>query len=256
MRNMRESYNELVNQNAQLAADVQAIKDAHILGFSYDGVVFAEGFEPTSSFGLVANRHKISVVYDDSDTMLPNMIAADYPLLEEFVMTNANYGEITSGKEWMNGSSSLKIIRTPRLQLINPYAFVGNMPNLRLLDLEYADFNNYYPSISNTPNLIDVIIGKGFSSSRDILSLWNPTNALLSDSSSLLTTEDIAAGFTSNLEKLLYNIREHIAANLPSRVGQSPFTITFSQTLRNAFDQETEEAFAARGWSIAPAKSI
>ena len=84
MRTMRESYNQLVDQNAQLAADVQAIKDAHILGFNYDGIVFAEGFEPQSAFGIIANKKKILEVHDNKDRLIPSFSASDFPELQEF----------------------------------------------------------------------------------------------------------------------------------------------------------------------------
>ena len=244
LRTLQQSFD-------QLASDLRAIKNAHILGFNYDGIVFAEGFEPTSAFGIIANRHQISIVNDDTDEMLPMMKKDDYPLLEAFTMLNATYCESSAGSEWLIGSSSIKKVILPRLQLTTPYRFINSMAALRLLDLAYANFNNSNGSISGVPDLIDIIIGKGFTGSCNILYLWSPTNALMSDSTSLLTDEDIAAGFTSKLEKLLYNIREHIAANLNPEITA---TITFSAAVYAAInaDQDTVDSFPA-SWTIASA---
>ena len=77
---------------------------------------------------------------------------------------------------------------------------------------------------------------------------WNPSEAL-TDGTDLLTPEDIADGFTSNKEKLMWNIRNHIAANLNPEITA---TITFSAAIKAAIlaDQETMDAFPA-SWTIA-----
>lgn len=102
--------------------------------------------------------------------------------------------------------------------------------------------------LSGCPNLIDVELG-AITHSFSQINGWSPTNALKANSQTLLTPEDIAAGFTSNLEKLLYNIREHIAANLPV----APNTITFSAAVKAAIlaDQPTADAFTNKNWTIA-----
>jgi hypothetical protein len=75
---------------------------------------------------------------------------------------------------------------------------------------------------------------------------WNPTNALQVDSSSLVYEGE---PFANNLEKLLYNIREHIAANLNPNITA---TITFSAEVKAAIlaSEETMEAFP-KSWTIA-----
>lgn len=251
---------EALAQNyGRLAADLQAIKDAHVLGFSYDGLIFVEGYEPRSAFGIIAERQHILEIHDDYDLIIPAMEKNDYPSLEVMEMKSA-----VSATDilFLSGSSSIRSIIIPKLGVGNhPMMIVKgfeNMTNLVHLDLTYTDI--YTPpygsnqSFSGDINLIDLICGREFTGSKSI-HRWNPTNAILDNSISLLTQEDIDAGFTSNREKLLYNIREHIAANLPDRTDDTPFTITFSPTLRDAFDQATEDAFAAKNWDIAPARS-
>ena len=89
------------------------------------------------------------------------------------------------------------------------------------------------------PQLIDVELGAMETSFS--LNNWLPTEVLAD-------TE-----LTATLNK---NIRDHIAANITDRNGLVPLTITFHQDLRNALEEATEQAFYAKGWDIAPAKSV
>lgn len=251
----------------QLASDVQAIKDAHILGFSYDGLIFEEGYEPKSAFGIVLNRAKLIEVHDDRDDFIPELLrdpSGTFPLLEIFDMTNAvecyDNGIDISFAYFFRNHKVIRQIRIPTAVPKYPiWGVCSGCTELRLLDI--SDFNvdvHWQDSSNNLKDcvkLIDIVIGRRFTGSRNTLKYWSPTDALIDNSTSLLTQEDLDAGFTSNREMLLYNIREHIAANLPDRTDLSPFTITFHQTLRNAFDQATEDAFAAKNWDIAPARS-
>lgn len=269
LRTLQQSYDQLATAQASLAADVQAIKDAHILGFSYDGIIFEEGYEPQSAFGIISNCSRIIEIHDKHDTYVPGMSTTAYPEIEVFEMAAATDGTSYTGvtpqsllHNWMQNSTTLKQVILPSLTGTNKsvMAFMRGMTNLRVLnildlacDLGLSD--DSYPSLGGDVNLIDIVYGHGVNGSRVLLRRWSPTNALLDNSTSLLTAEDIAAGFESNRQKLLYNIREHIVANLPDRIGLSPYTLTFSRNLRNAFDQATEDAFAAKNWDIAPARS-
>ena len=248
LRTLQASYD-------QLASDVQALKDAHVLGFSYDGIIFEEGYEPRGAFGIIAERDRIIEVHDNKDTFVPEMSAADYPELKVFEMRGATV--LPPG--WMAGSSSL-------LKAIIPNVTTGgisywsqlmyNVSSIEYLDIQNLNFipyaNGTYTLVGNV-RLIDIIYGSALTASSDLLRNWNPSYVLVTNpnGNDLVATE----GVQTNREQLLYNIREHIAANLIDRTGLSPLTITFNQTLRNAFDQATEDAFAAKNWDIAPARS-
>ena len=97
-------------------------------------------------------------------------------------------------------------------------------------------------------DLIDVELGKNFTGNFGYLARWSAANAIKSDSTSLVKPGET---FSSNLEKLLYNIREHIAKNLSPQVTA---TITFSANVYNAIqaDPTTVAAFPA-SWTIASA---
>lgn len=268
MRNMREAYDQIATAQASLASDVQSIKDAHIIGFNYDGLIFAEGFEPQSAFGIVANRSKIVEIHDDKDDIVPNVNNTDYPLLTVFEMGSAVSISISRGSNVLSGMANLKKVNIRDVDfLFDPNMFLNKNPVLRELNMLNFRLDVYSTQedrvfLSSCPELIDITAGKRFSNANasqtryaKCLMYWYP-EAAMNEMDNLLTDKDKAAGFTTNLQKLLYNIREHIAANLTNRVGLSPWTITFNQSLRNVFDQETDDAFAAKGWSISPSKTV
>lgn len=93
-------------------------------------------------------------------------------------------------------------------------------------------------SMRNLINLIDIIVGPVASNMN--LSMWSATN-VIADATKLATCNA--------------NIRNHIAANIQDRSETTPLTVTFSQALRNALETATEDAFTAKNWNIAPARS-
>ena len=86
-------------------------------------------------------------------------------------------------------------------------------------------------------NLIDVEIGAAMQNSFT-LATWNPTN-VLSDA--------------AKKAQMLANIRNHIAANLPDKTGETALTITFHANVKAAIqaDQATSDAFTNKNWTIA-----
>ena len=101
-----------------------------------------------------------------------------------------------------------------------------------------------------SPCVIDWTLGKNHETIvNNIIPIgnWSPTEALKEDSTSLV---DFGESFASNREKLLYNVRNHFAANLP--VVDSG-TITFSADMYSAItgDVQTAESFTSKGWTIA-----
>ena len=152
------------------------------------------------------------------------------------------------GRVIFNNVPNLEEIILPALVSLNSYnqTFNGTAA-LKKVYLPNCTSLTAAGTIFAGANLIDLTLGPVPTSFS--LSGWSPTNALDANSQTLLTPEDIAEGFTSNLEKLLYNIREHIAANLPV----APNTITFSAEVKAAIlaDQPTADAFTNKNWTIA-----
>ena len=132
-----------------------------------------------------------------------------------------------------NGAPALKLVKTN----LSTWHWSGNVAFV------------FYCS-----NCIDVEVGALNQNTEGMFSNWFPTNALLTDSTSLLTQDDIDAGFTSNREKFLYNLREHIAKKIADRTGQTACTIYFSSDIKSAINDETGGATAAaftnKNWTI------
>lgn len=188
------------------------------------------------------------------------------------VLTEINLPDLESipSRDLMQSMSNLSVFNAPKLKTISSSGaifirlgleelnlpevtyFLGtnsfmSMPNLKRIlmpKLQQLNGNNF----QSNDNLIDFVTGEHMTTSFSLYG-WSPTNALSSTSTSLV---DEGETFTSNLEKLLYNIREHIAANLPDRTGLSALTITFSAAVKAAIlaDTDTANAFADKNWTV------
>ena len=97
--------------------------------------------------------------------------------------------------------------------------------------------------------MIDIRIKQGTDFSLNFSS-WNPTEALLTTSTSLVEEGE---SFASNREKLLYNIRTYIAARLKDMTGLTAPTFKFGADLKTAIteDAETLAAFTSKNFNIA-----
>ena len=174
--------------------------------------------------------------------------------------------------QFLFGCKSLQSIELPSLTTFNGIkAFQNctslesvNLPSLTTLTSGNDMFNNCtslkyidLPSLSipasiyflNCNKLIDIRIKQGTDFSL-IFSTWNPTEALLTTSTSLV---DEGESFASNREKLLHNIRTYIASRLKDMTGLTAPTFTFGADLKTAIteDVETLAAFTSKNFNIA-----
>ena len=104
-------------------------------------------------------------------------------------------------------------------------------------------------TFTNCQKLIRITIKQGTDFSLNF-DTWNPTEALLTTSTSLVEEGE---EFTSNRAKVLYNIRTYIAARLKDMTGLTAPTFTFSAALKTAIteDAETLAAFTSKNFNIA-----
>lgn len=247
-------------------AAIQRIIDAHILEFNTDGVVWTHPEEITP-LKLLMYKDTITHLIDDSIESMSNAPAVDMPNLEyaEFRKLDQIY-EDQPNKFFYNDNLKAEFVHFPSLTSfsssytsnkhvreyyfdvltkINSYHAFWNCSVLRKIYIPKV--NEFNQPFSGCPDLIDIITGSNFLGNTSLY-WWSPTNALLSTSSSLVEEGE---SFTNNLEKLLYNIREHFAANLPTITDG--YSITFSAAVKAAIlaDQPTADAFTNRGWTIA-----
>lgn len=215
-----------------ILAAVNAIVNAHIINnVSLDGYVFEDGFTPTSAGDILLNKNRLIEMHDD-----------------KIIYAN-------SINNLFDSSSKIKIIDLPNLLtgLTNDVRISYGCTTIREVHIpKITGMNGISYMFYNNVNLIDLEFGENITGNIVVRS-WSPTNALSAMDTNLLTPEDIAAGFTNNLEKLLYNIREHIAANLPTRTSSTSLTITFSAAVKAAIqaDAATLAAFTNKYWNIA-----
>ena len=165
--------------------------------------------------------------------------------LKEFKGNNITSNNYTTAS-WFNSSRNLVSVEVEKLTRISGHTFYGCTELRKVYAPSCIDLNST-SIFHNCPNLIDITTGslkKGYAN----FATWAPTNALLTNSTSLV---DDGENFTSNREKLLYNIREHIAANLQET--ETAASISFSAALKAAIDEspETIIAFTEKNWTIA-----
>lgn len=102
---------------------------------------------------------------------------------------------------------------------------------------EYSTPNNLFSTTANK-NLIDIHSGKNFTANFSFAN-WKPS--YLSDATKVI--------------EMNANLRDHMIANMPDFTNNTPRTITFAQDVRNALEEATEQAFAAKNWNIAPTRT-
>lgn len=184
----------------------------------------------------------------------PNLATLRSSLYSFRAATSLTYVDIDScvalrGRDFEN-CTNLSTLIISKLEGTYGTSSFANCTSLKKLNIPLFTTGGHQSPFTGCTNLIDIITGNALTSSSNILMSWSPTNALSSSSSSLVEPGET---FANNLEKLLYNIREHIAANLPDRTGLSSLTITFSAAVKAAIqaDAATAAAFTNKNWTIA-----
>ena len=168
------------------------------------------------------------------------------------MLTSINLPKLSyyGAERFCNNCLAIEEISLPEMVTMAGNFQFGDCRNLKKLYLPKLVFTTMNSWHNNCYNLIDFTIGNANLTSSFTINSWSPTEALRSDSTSLV---DEGETFSSNLEKLLYNIREHIAANLPDRTGLSSLTATFTAAIKAAIqaDTATSDAFTSKNWTIA-----
>ena len=147
------------------------------------------------------------------------------------------------------GCTSLQSLNLPSLTTISGNYIFSGCTSLQYIDLPSLTEIIGYNQFTHCSKLIRITIKQGTDFSLN-LSSWNPTEALLTTSTSLV---DEGESFASNREKLLYNIRTYIAARLKDMTGLTAPTFTFGADLKTAIteDAETLAAFTSKNFNIA-----
>lgn len=165
-----------------------------------------------------------------------------------------NLTSVQSTSSMFSGCENLLEINTPKLGNAFGSSALTGCNKLRKLDITSS---NNFPSLpTGFTDLIEVHFGSGQYLNMALnLSRWNPTNAYLTDSQSLLTPEDIQAGFTSNAEKLYYNLQHYFADLLPNRTGSSAGSMTLNADMKTFINAQIglgiKNTIENKNWIIA-----
>ena len=158
---------------------------------------------------------------------------------------------ISGSNNMFYGCNSLQSVDLPSLTTTGKenYNIFRECTSLQSLNLSSITYFYDSKGFTNCNKLIRIIIKQGTDFSL-FFSTWNPTEALLTTSTSLV---DEGESFASNREKLLYNIRTYIAARLKDMTGLTAPTFTFGADLKTAIteDAETLAAFTSKNFNIA-----
>lgn len=230
---------------ANLVVKVVSNYDGQIVTFPFTNVQHVElpnAINTTFTFNIASLQYlDLSGIV----TMANRNILTSAANLKTLKMDNL---EVFSAGNSILNLASMEELHFPSLKSIGGDQGLKNMPMLKIIEAPNLVSLGGSNIFTNNPKLIDIIVGE--INSDAIFSGWSPTEALSSASASLVEEGET---FASNLEKLLYNIREHIAANLQDRTGLSALTITFSAAVKAAIlaDQPTADAFTNKNWTIA-----
>lgn len=164
----------------------------------------------------------------------PNLIIADFPYLSEI-----NVGTVFNKLYGVGAFVNLRYVNMPSLTTFNSgrlfwtaQAYVGiykiYMPNLSVINGTIWERADYPPT-----DLIDVEVGALETNFK--FNAWNPTNVIADP---------------TKLAQLNANIRDHIAAKVSDRTGQTALIFTISTNLYNNLEQATKDAFTAKNWEV------
>lgn len=207
--------------------------------------------ENLSILDLILRRDKI-VSIDDDDLVVFNTqsFVIRSVLSSDFFYIRAKNATDLRGLDFSRLPIQEVYLEKLELAADTMFRYCSLLKTLYTPNVSLSRWQSGVSMIEGCTNLIDWTLGKNHASIvSNLIPIfkWNPTEALKEDSTSLV---DFGESFASNREKLLYNVRNHFAANLP--VVDSG-TITFSADMYSAItgDEQTAESFTSKGWTIA-----
>ena len=237
LRTLQESYNEL-------SANLQTLVDAHVINnINMSGWTFSEDVVPDNTvYSMTSYLSEVIRIVDNTTehggVTFPNGLQ------------KLQYIEMNSLDVMPSLYNCTALVEAYFASAESIYFGNGGTNNLEILYIPNVFTIRGAASVTLGQKLIDITTGKNFNTGCRVLAAWSPTEALRSDTNSLVKSGE---PFANNLEKLLYNIRKHIAANLQDRTDLSAFTIIFSSAVKAAIlaDTDTANAFADKNWTVA-----
>ena len=163
------------------------------------------------------------------------------------LLSIASGWERCSTIEEINAPSATTLGNAPQCLYANSKLRRIYCPKVSTVSLRYSAAFGY------CDNCIDLEFG-AYVTTDIHLELYNPSNGLLTNNNTLVTdTEDeFGNPITNNLQQFLYNLRRHIAANLPTRTSSTSLNIAFHANVKAAIlaDTATANAFSSKYWNV------
>lgn len=232
-------------------ATLQQIIDANILRPNLQGFTFDDGWG-TDNIAAILAYVKLRMHGELYSEMTIPIGDSAFQNCAQF--TSANFPNATSvGRNTFGNCTGLTSANFPNATGLYNYAFdnCSKLTSLNILNVTGV----VNSALIRCANLIDLHIGQYLNNSLNLKTAsWDPTNAYSGTSRSLVPA-DVQALHPEwyNRDYLLYCLREHFAANLPDRTGQTALTITFNPNMKTHINNspETVAAFTDKNWIIA-----
>lgn len=180
-----------------------------------------------ASTAISYNKAYIKEVHADSVT---STAGSPFAGCGELVFLELNEC-ITSQERLVQGCTKLEKLYIPKMHGLGQYSF---LQCANLIDLKFgatlAGNINFSSSLSYNPTIA-----------------MNLSNSLCHDTD----LQDYGRTFSNNREKWNFCLREHFAALLQDRTGETAYTITFGSAILANMEAETIAAFTDKNWTLA-----
>jgi len=221
---------------------LQQIIDANILTPVLGETTWVQGHTPTTAQDIIVGFKQYLVSLKSNMNVTPRNYMFSYCQ----ALTEIELGVSSTIGYMFSDCPNLQKVSLPAVTSMGNYTF-QNCNYLRYLNaIKCTNF-----TLPPNADLIDIVAGDVSVSFS--LASWTPTNALLDNVSTLVPAEVLVEHPDwKNKDYLLYNIRRHIAANLPTRTAATSLNITMSAAVKAAIqaDTETSNAFSDKYWNV------
>lgn len=272
---------ELAKQGTDANANItditeklQQIIGANILRPNLQGITFVDGYATDNVADILMNiKYYIENISSESELPIraydfyactqlrtasfPNVTnVGTYAFYRCTRLVTININNVTSIYDYAFSDTGLSTCYAEKTLLVGTQAF-RNCASLKYLDIsDVATINTN--AFQGDTNLIDIHMGRNITTSINLGggtgAIWQPTNAYSSTSNNLVPADVLEEHPTwKNAQYLLYCLREHFAANLPTLPEGSTQTITVHSTMKNLINGHpmTAAAFTNKNWTIA-----
>lgn len=214
------------------------------------GYIFKQDSSTNNIANVICTMREISggsVFYGNAGSTYLNLETVIFPRLKRINGTAYLFEDkLNSTSGYQRTYYGLRRIYLPMLESIS------STKTLFDNSYDHGQFENletlYMPNLTTGVNKLGIIDN---TSRGDFCNLIDIEIGAVNENISLNRwTPFIAMSIPTKLAQLNENIRNHIAAKVSDRTGQSALTFTVSTNLYNNLEQATKDAFTAKNWNV------